>query len=416
MTRSANQEAVTCFEQALDAVSHLPERPDTVVQGIDVRLALRSALLPLGDYARIYALLRDAERLAEALDDPYRLGWISAWLTHYFWTMRHLDRALEYGQRAVALATPGADSGLDAMAHFNLAEVHYSLGQYRQAIGALEQLVARLTGDRLYARMGGAAVLSVVSRRWLVQALAETGAFAAGIARGDEGLRIAETADHPYSLANMCSGVGALYVRKGDFQQAIAFHTRSLELCRVWNIRQSATSFALHCGHALALSGQVSASMALLEQSVETAELTRQIGRNVQSASMLSEVYWLAGRYEEAQAVAVQAYAHAHETQEHGSQAWIARLLGAMHTQGNAPDVEQAEAHYRQALALAEALGMRPLQAHCHRGLGTLYAATGQREQARAALSTAIAMYTSMEMTFWLPETEAMLAAAAETV
>jgi tetratricopeptide (TPR) repeat protein len=156
--------------------------------------------------------------------------------------------------------------------------------------------------------------------------------------------------------------------------------------------------------------------MALLEQSVETAELTRQIGRNVQSASMLSEVYWLAGRYEEAQAVAVQAYAHAHETQEHGSQAWIARLLGAMHTQGNAPDVEQAEAHYRQALALAEALGMRPLQAHCHRGLGTLYAATGQREQARAALSTAIAMYTSMEMTFWLPETEAMLAAAAETV
>ena len=33
---------------------------------------------------------------------------------------------------------------------------------------------------------------------------------------------------------------------------------------------------------------------------------------------------------------------------------------------------------------------MRPLQAHCHRGLGTLYAKTGQREQARAELSAAI--------------------------
>jgi Flp pilus assembly protein TadD len=59
---------------------------------------------------------------------------------------------------------------------------------------------------------------------------------------------------------------------------------------------------------------------------------------------------------------------------------------------------------------LADELGMRPLQAHCHRGLGTLYAATGQREQARAALSTAITLYQAMEMAFWLPEAEAALA------
>ena len=71
---------------------------------------------------------------------------------------------------------------------------------------------------------------------------------------------------------------------------------------------------------------------------------------------------------------------------------------------------EQAEAHYRQALALAEELGMRPLQAHCHRGLGTLYAKIGQREQARAELSTAIDLYRAMDMTFWLPQAEAALA------
>ena len=55
-------------------------------------------------------------------------------------------------------------------------------------------------------------------------------------------------------------------------------------------------------------------------------------------------------------------------------------------------------------------MGMRPLQAQCHRGLGTLYATVGQREQARAALSTAIALYRAMDMTFWLPQTEAALA------
>ena len=71
---------------------------------------------------------------------------------------------------------------------------------------------------------------------------------------------------------------------------------------------------------------------------------------------------------------------------------------------------EQVERLAHHALALADELGMRPLQAHCHRGLGTLYAATGQREQARTALATAIELYQSMDMTFWLPQAAATLA------
>ena len=78
--------------------------------------------------------------------------------------------------------------------------------------------------------------------------------------------------------------------------------------------------------------------------------------------------------------------------------------------QRDPPTVEQAGDDYHQALALAEELGMRPLQAHCHRSLGTLYAATSQREQARTELSTAIVLYRDMEMTFWLPQAEAALA------
>ena len=70
----------------------------------------------------------------------------------------------------------------------------------------------------------------------------------------------------------------------------------------------------------------------------------------------------------------------------------------------------QAETYYQQALALAEELGMRPLQAHCHLGLGTLYATTGRREQARTALTTAIALYGAMDMVFWLPQAKAVLA------
>jgi hypothetical protein len=71
--------------------------------------------------------------------------------------------------------------------------------------------------------------------------------------------------------------------------------------------------------------------------------------------------------------------------------------------------VAQAEAHYQHALALAEELGLRPLLAYCYRGLGMLYARTGQRVQTRTALVTAIDLYRAMEMTFWLPETETAL-------
>ena len=53
---------------------------------------------------------------------------------------------------------------------------------------------------------------------------------------------------------------------------------------------------------------------------------------------------------------------------------------------------------------------MRPLAAHCHRGLGLLYCQSGRGEQARAALSAAIELYRAMDMTFWLPQAEAALA------
>src|SRR5437016_8594315 len=102
--------------------------------------------------------------------------------------------------------------------------------------------------------------------------------------------------------------------------------------------------------------------------------------------------------------------AHAREHQDSGNEAYALRLLGDIAARREPPESVPAEAYYQQALALADELGMRPLQAHCHHGLGTLYAATGQREQARAALTTAIDLYRAMDMIFWLPQAEVALA------
>ena len=124
----------------------------------------------------------------------------------------------------------------------------------------------------------------------------------------------------------------------------------------------------------------------------------------------LSQGYLRAGRIQEATEHARRALEYAHTHKERGHQAWVLWCLGDIAMHHNPPEFEHAKTYYDQALTLADELGMRPLQAHCHRGLGTLYGQTGPSAQARAELSTAIEMYRDMEMPFWLPETQATLA------
>jgi tetratricopeptide (TPR) repeat protein len=152
---------------------------------------------------------------------------------------------------------------------------------------------------------------------------------------------------------------------------------------------------------------QLALAYALAGRATDALPLLRQIeGHFV----VRGEAYLFAGEVEEADRLAQRGLAHAHDRNMRGEEARALWLLGEIAMRRDPPDMALAEAHYRQALALAEELGMRPLQAHCHRGLDTLYRQTKQSEQARAEWSTAIAMYRDMEMTFWLPETEAALA------
>jgi tetratricopeptide (TPR) repeat protein len=167
---------------------------------------------------------------------------------------------------------------------------------------------------------------------------------------------------------------------------------------------------AVALGAAYILGRHVADAVPLLTQALEQTTATGWVGLQALCHLSLGEAQVLAGCLEEAHALAERALAHAREHQERSNEAYALHLLGDIAAQREPPESNQARDYYNQALALAEELGMRPLQAHCHRGLGTLYATTGQRGQARTELSTAIEMYTSMDMTFWLPQTEAALA------
>src|SRR6185503_14291789 len=118
-------------------------------------------------------------------------------------------------------------------------------------------------------------------------------------------------------------------------------------------------------GLVYALDGRVAAGLALAEHGVEQAPARGRPGFLARSIAWLSEAYLLADRPEDAYQRATQALELARQYQQRGTQAWALWLLGESTARQASPEVESATGHYRQALTLAEALGMRPLQAHC---------------------------------------------------
>jgi ATP/maltotriose-dependent transcriptional regulator MalT len=250
----------------------------------------------------------------------------------------------------------------------------------------------------------------VQSRAALARCHAELGMFAAGRAFGDEGLRIAEAVDHPGSLMIASYGIGLLSLRQGDLPRALPLLERAVGISQDTDSPGLVPHADAALGAAYTLSGRIADAMPLLTRAMEQVNAMEMGGFQALCSLPLGDAHLLAGRLEEAHTLAERALALARTHQERGNQAYALRLLGDIAARRDPPESAQAEAYYQQALVLADELGMRPLLAHCHRGLGTLYATLGRGDTARTALAAAIALSRAMDMTFWLPEAEALLA------
>ena len=233
------------------------------------------------------------------------------------------------------------------------------------------------------------------------------------MALGEEGLSIAEAVAHPGSMMVASWGLGLLSLRQGDLHRALPRLERAMGLCQDADLPFYFPRMAAALGGVYTLGGRVTDAVPLLTQAMEQTIAKEMGGFQVLCRLSLGEAQVLAGRLEEAHALAERTLALARAHQERGHQAYALRLLGEIAARREPPESDQAEDYYRQALALAEELGMRPLVAHCHLGLGKLYAKIGRRAEARAELSAAIDLYRAMEMTLWLPQAEATLAQVA---
>jgi tetratricopeptide (TPR) repeat protein len=243
-----------------------------------------------------------------------------------------------------------------------LGNVYQAQGDYRRAIDCFEQTMAFLDGGHRRERFGLLIFPAVYTPAYLALCYAELGMFTEGRALAEEGLRMAEAVEHPPSLMTALWGLGLLALRHGDLASALPLLERAVGICQDTHLgRFHAMATAL--GAAYTLAGRLAEAVPLLTQALERTMVVNIIGDQVFCRLSLGEAQLLAGRLEEAHALAEQALALARAHQERGREAYALRLLGDIATQREPLEVEPSENHYRQALTLANELGMRPLQA-----------------------------------------------------
>jgi class 3 adenylate cyclase/tetratricopeptide (TPR) repeat protein len=408
--RSALQEARVRFEQALGVLEALPASPSTLEQGFEIRLDLRPMLNQLGEARRALEHLREAEALAERLNDDRRRGRVCAVLTNTHSLLGELDEALVAGTRALEIAGRLGDLRLRILTTTYLEHAHYRRGDHERVVELATDNLAALPADSDYESFGASMPISIYDRYWVVRSLAQLGRFAEAAPYEAEALRLAEPTHHAFTVGLAHAAAGTLHLLKGDWARARPLIEHAIAVLRTGNIVLSLPNAVALSAWALAQVGEASEALTRLREGEELLE--RQAARGFVDQHggdyhALGRAALQLGRLDEARSMGDRAvkYSPSHP----GFAAHAQHLLGDVATHPERFDAERGEAHYRQALALAEPRGMRPLIAHCHLGLGRLYRRTGQREQAHEHLTTATTMYREMGMTYWLEQAEAEL-------
>jgi tetratricopeptide (TPR) repeat protein len=406
--RSAYREAVARFEQALAALAHLPETRERLGQAIDLRFLLYSSLNPLAEFERLGGHLREADTLARTLADQRRLGWVSVYMAYFLWVTGRSAEARAAAQSAQAIAETLGDVPLEVGGNFYVGAVGLTCGDYRQTEASFQNVVQLLEGNRACDRCGLTGFPAAMARGYLTWALAERGAFEEGIAHGQAGVRLAEVLDHPFSWVVASWGPAHLYRIRGEFPHAVRLLERALALCHERDLPHMAWITAGFLGSVYAVSERVADGLSLLDEGLKAPAHWQAL-----MIAHLGEACLLADRLDDALASAERALTLARERGQRGYEAWVLHLLGEVASHRGPQDVEPAEGHYQQATGLAEELGMRPLIARCHLGLGKLARRTGQRDRAQEHLTTATPLLREMGMHFWLEQAEAELRALA---
>jgi tetratricopeptide (TPR) repeat protein len=401
--RSALPDARVWFEQALSVLEALPTSQSTLEQAFEIRLELRTVLTQLGEPRPALERLREAEALAEQLNDDHRRARVCSILMTIHTLLGEFNEALATGTRALEMAGRLGDLRLRILTTSYLEQAQYYRGEYERVVELATDALAVLPADWLYEHFGMIAPASVYARSWLVISLAELGRFGEAAEHAAEAVRLAEATQHAYTIGLAYRAAGTFHLLKGDWAEARSRLDHGIAILRAGNVGLSLPVTVASSAWALAQLGEAhEATNRLCEgEQLLDGEAARGIQRGWDRHA-LGRAYLLLGRLDEAQCLGNRAVEFL--PSQPGAAAHALHLLGDIAMQPERFDAESSEAYYREALALAEPRAMHPLVAHCHLGLSRLYRRTGKHEQAREHLTMATTMYREMDMRFWVEQ------------
>ncbi len=403
--RSAAREAVTWLDHALSALEHLPQTRATLEQGVDLRLALRSALIQLVEYRRTLECLRDAERLAHTLGDDRRRGRVLALMVNSHNVHGQFDDALAAGARALEIAETIGDLGIRVVTTTSLEQTYFLRGDYQRTVDLAQANLSVLVGEAVDVRFKGGIPTEVQDRGWLVRGLAPLGKFAEAMEPAGAAIQIAERLNHPSAMVWAYYSAGRPHLWRGDWDTARQLYERAIDASR-------------EGGVAIDLPGLLAASSLALAYLLETEEALKRAQEAERQQELQEGRGWLAGgpsiylplcesylrleRLPDAERIAERVSKIVPRTAALEAQALYLRAEITAHLERKHSD--EAESCYQRALTMAAGCDMRPLVAHCHLGLGKLYRSIGEHEQAREHLTNATTLYREMDMTYWLEQ------------
>jgi len=403
--RAALSDARTWFEQALGALKALPESQTALEQAFEIRLELRPVLRQLGEGRQMLEHLREAEALAERLNDDRRRGQVCGFMTTVQATLNELDEALLTGARALDIAHRLGDLRLRILTTSYLEQAYYYRGEYERVIEFATDNLAALPAEWVHEYFGMAVPASVFGRAWLIMSLAELGRFAEAAKYEAEAIGLAEPTEHAFTIGWAHFAASMLQVLKGDWAKARSRVGHWIAMLQSGNVAIHLPWAVASAAYAMAQTGEADEALSRVrevEQLLERHAARGIVGHRGWAYHAVSRACLLLGRLDEARRLGH----HSIESSQRqpGFAAHGLLLLGDIATHPERFDAESGTAHYREALALAHLHGMRPVIAHCHLGLGRLYRRTGQPEHARENLATAMTMYREMDMDFWLEQ------------
>ena len=398
---SAHRQAVAFHESALDCIDHLPSSGVLTETGIEVRIQLRNSLTQLGDKARQLHHLRQAEHLAEESGDQRRLTQVNSLLANYFLTTGDMNQAVASGQRALTLVNELGDVDVRVMVNVHMGQIDHAIGDFRGGAERLQENISAIRPEQEQDFFNLALPASILSRAFRVPCLTDLGDFNEAIALGREAVRLAEKFDRMLDRVYAFRALAYAYLRIGDFDAALPIVERGLELCHAGNFSSLWLAFAAMLTQLRARRNQFKEALTLLEECSQSSHFMQSLW-HVTLGIEMGDAYVKIGQLDNADRIAQKALEISRHQRGRGCEAWACRLVGEIASNRDSVQLETAVSHYQQALTVAKELGMRPLIAHCHLGIGRVLAKTVQIEQARDHLTNASTLFQSMSMQYWL--------------